>query len=207
MKNRALVYVDFFKKFHATASGRCANYGSTDGTPHGQAASLESLICFINFVQAQIPTGFIQVLDAGAGATTAVLCNENRFVVTSTDPDLEYLKEVKATIKVMGLPEPTWHGSVTHGEGRGQPLLRSFHACFYDYGTHERFPLMDHFAAKTTRFFYVDDCHGDNEPGKGILWKVDKLIGSGQWKLAKPYDDTRDEFGRFGALLERTQVV
>ena len=106
MINRALNYVTFFKQFHAEASPRCANYGSTDGTPHGQAASIEALINFANAAKYCVPEGPIRVLDAGAGASTAFLCNESRFEVYSIDPDQDYLAEVVRVVAGMGLRAP-----------------------------------------------------------------------------------------------------
>ena len=192
MINRALNYVNFFKEFHKHASPRCANYGSLDGTPHGQAASIESLISFSNAVLNRFPNGQITVLDAGAGATTAFLCNEQRFDVISCDPDAEYLAEVIDVVTRMGLKPPT---PVTIGQVIGEGALK-FDACFYDYGCAERQPMLLPVADRCAEILYVDDCHDAQ-----IHATVD---GMSDWAFVAPSAMTIDELGRFGALLKRT---
>jgi hypothetical protein len=192
MRNRALNYVHFFKEFFTHASPRCANYGSLDGTPHGQAASVESLILFSNAVLDRFPNGRITVLDAGAGATTAFLCNEPRFDVMSCDPDADYLAEVIGVVTRMGLKPPT---PVTIDQVTGADAFK-FDACFYDYGTSERQPLLLPVADRCAEILYVDDCHDD---------QVNAIVcGMADWTRVVPYSMTKDEFGRIGALLRRT---
>jgi hypothetical protein len=193
MRNRALNYVNFFKEFHQSAPARCANYGSTDGTPHGQAASIESLIVFSNRLRSLGIGGPIKVLDAGAGASTAFLCNEAGFEVTTMDPDQEYLQYVVNVVRDMGLRRPQVIQDMSG-------LM--FHGCFYDYGTKERVPQLPFFANHTSLLFYVDDGHAP-DVSNAVL---ELIRNDARWTYDGIIQQTLDEFGRYGHMLKRGVV-
>lgn len=191
MLNRAKVYVDFFKVFYEVACKRCRDYPGTN-EPHGHAASLESLIVFINAVHKPKmvtgrfanTTGQSVVWDGGSGASTAVLCNEPSFSVVTFDPDAEYQADVLRTIERMGLPQP----SIGKIEDNAQ-----CDGCYYDYGTSHRVPMLPVFLSKTRRVFYVDDCH---DPVMADL-ALKQAVEHG-WDCTAT---ALDEHGRWGRLL------
>lgn len=203
--NRAEVYVDYFKKFYELADERCRKYWGTN-RPNGQAAGLESLICFAGqvaisaFLPHQQKRGHILtfnpdaghpiVVDAGAGASSVILRTYFKNVITC-DPDLEYLNQVHVACEAMGLG----HGHWVHGLPDGK-----WDACFYDYGTKERGPMFEKFLDRTEKIMWIDDAHDDDlvKTCTAVCEKRDLNL------IRMP--GTIDEHGRYGAIVFTTVI-
>jgi hypothetical protein len=174
------LYHQFFREFFGLADERCRRYGGNTPEPHGHAAGLESLIRFAEVVG----DPGARVLDAGAGASSAIL-RSIFHNVTSCDPDATYLPFVKATCDKMGYVDDRWVVGIPEGD---------FDAIFYDFGTNERIPLMPTFFDKTLKLFWADDCHDPR-----VLAEVRRL-GEGK---AVADEKSLDRYGRFGAWVRK----
>lgn len=202
--NAPELYVNFFQAFANVARKAHVDYVGTD-RPHGQAASFEALLAFRNCVR-HAGLGFSpSILDAGAGASSAVLRNWfGQFGrVVSCDPNKDYLDDVQAACKALAefysvpyLATGGWFAGIPSGQ---------FDACFYDYGTIERQPTLDQVLRITSHIVYVDDA--DNRADcLEMRACVFSTINAHEGWIPVDALCAEDEHNRWGIMLVRPEA-
>jgi len=199
--NAPELYVNFFQAFANVARKDHYDYVGTD-RPHGQAASFEALLAFRNCCRDAGLTHVSPILDAGAGASSAVL--RNWFGnVTSCDPNAEYLIDVKKACAALA----NFYKLPHLGSGDwvpGFPQSGVFDACFYDYGAIERKPNLEQAIRMTKHIVYVDDADNRADCLEMRMFVFETLNKVEGWI---PVDAlcAEDEHQRWGIMLVRPE--
>lgn len=191
--NAAETYVQYFD-YLANQSSHAHDFYGQDG-PYGWAASFESLLFFRNAVR-KIPIERPLVVDAGAGASTALLRLWFNSVV-SVDPDPKYLELVELTCRHMAASKnlPSLARSMVSARS-------DYDALFYDYGMDQvRIDNFEPMAKKAKHIVYVDDC--DFRPHAQPLRRhVLYVAQKHNWNTTDCLDAC-DEYGRWGILITK----
>jgi len=198
--NAAEVYVEYFRKFWDLATPARKEFAGTNH-PTGWAASFESLLAFKTEVKRRHsnPLNTPLILDAGAGASSAVLRLWFNHVVTC-DSDETYMMEVKQTCEKLAemfecpkLATGDWH----HGF-----YPASVDSTFYDYDNYDRrIQFMPTVMENTGSIIYIDDVdHRDRCMSvRGSAYWEARMKG---WRL-EDRPDLLDEHGRWGIMATR----
>lgn len=169
----------YFKLFRDTAPKHMIEWGGySQGIPTPMASSYESCMAFYDYIEDKDSS----LLDAGAGASTWMFRKllKNTFTV---DSDQEYLDVVKNIV-----------GGTNYIVGIEKSPVCDY--VYWDYGSHERIPLMPVGFSKCKKAMYIDDCHD-----KGIFDYVHKFADENNCKILST--QSLDEYGRYGLILER----
>jgi len=173
------VFLQYFIDFKEQAPQKFVEYGGYHtGLPNGMASSLESCLCFFNYIEDKNAT----ILNAGAGASSAVLRHLLKNV-TCTDPDKEYLQVVESIV-----------GGDNYIHNLGNCNFSDY--VYWDYGNWERRPLLDVAMHLAKKAIYVDDCQ-DHQ----VLSCVRYLADANGYKIIET--NSLDSFGRFGVIVDK----
>lgn len=158
-----------------------------DNGQRAMAASPKSVIFCLDIIKG---FGLQNVLDAGSGLSS-LLFHDQLINVTTIDDNPEWAQRTSALIHKI-LNKDVLIPSINEIE------TKIFDFVFYDYGNIEtRIFYFKKALNMTNRYMYIDDMHVDFYYG---------YIKS----RSRPYEfkiveDTRDEFGRYGALLSKAE--
>jgi hypothetical protein len=203
--NAPLLYVNFFDAFWHVASQAHKDYGGGDGKPNGMAASFEGLLAFKDAVKSHFKDADLSttsILDAGAGASSMLLRNWFKTVITC-ELDKTYLEDVYKT----GIVLSAKHNLPALIAGHWLECYPDFDVdcCFFDYGSHvDRMAYLHAAMLRTRRLIYVDDT--DTRPEcaefRTFVQGMVRRISNGAWTF-RDCTEAEDEYGRWGMLLTR----
>jgi hypothetical protein len=182
----------YFKEFHRLAVGEYAHLSYGNDQPNDTAGSLESIVAYANYIFRSYKSGYHQILNAGAGASSwglRAIFEAHLGEVTSIDPHREYLHFVEMVCG-KNLQYQDFIVGFRFDE-------QYFDHVYYDYGDIERLPYLGAAIDLASKSLYIDDMQD-----AAYFEIVKKLCDKQKLKIIE-CPESLDEHGRFGIIIEK----